>query len=377
MDLAIKVDLQIYSILIPLVILLYIFLNSEKKDFSSKLFFQIVIVTLFTTIFDIAIWIPNGINTSVFRIINRVGNLAYYAGSPLPLVVWIRYFDFKIFNDIIGLKKRTKYYLITTWIGLLMIAVNYFTGFMYSFSNTNQYIRGPFIFLFLGIHYIFILIILGLAVKYRKKITGTLIPFLMGFFLMPIIGSVFQQFFNELSLTYPLLNITTLVAFIFVVKDTMLKDSLTQLYTRTLFDSRLKYKLKRGDPFTLILYDLNKFKDINDTYGHDAGDEALKTFSAILLSKSKRQDLVCRYGGDEFTSIISSSDHEAGKKITTRVENSIRDYNNKKIAPYKLSTSVGIQFVNSPINMEELLLSVDKKMYANKAHRKKNKRIDS
>lgn len=86
------------------------------------------------------------------------------------------------------------------------------------------------------------------------------------------------------------------------------EDTLTGLLNRRSFLNELNKEIERssrtGLSCTLVLIDLDHFKDINDTYGHDFGDEVLKTFSRILKDKGRQLDILCRYGGEEFVALL-------------------------------------------------------------------------
>lgn len=77
-------------------------------------------------------------------------------------------------------------------------------------------------------------------------------------------------------------------------------DPLTGAYTRRFFNLWLAEQQKRETPFSVCLMDLDHFKKVNDTYGHDAGDAVLKTFAQFLRDNLRQSDVVCRFGGEEF-----------------------------------------------------------------------------
>jgi diguanylate cyclase len=82
------------------------------------------------------------------------------------------------------------------------------------------------------------------------------------------------------------------------------RDPLTGLYNRRYLDSTLERELARckrdGNPLALILIDIDHFKQVNDTYGHQAGDEILLRLAALLAGMARAGDVACRYGGEEF-----------------------------------------------------------------------------
>jgi len=89
------------------------------------------------------------------------------------------------------------------------------------------------------------------------------------------------------------------------------RDSLTGLDNRLSVEFKLQRRIDAGKPFCVVMLDLNGFKGINDTFGHEAGDDLLKQFSAQLHSASRASDTVGRWGGDEFMVILDGNIHAA------------------------------------------------------------------
>lgn len=89
-------------------------------------------------------------------------------------------------------------------------------------------------------------------------------------------------------------------------------DGLTGLLNRTSFEEKARAMLAAGEQYTLVMADLDHFKMLNDSYGHAAGDQALRTFSDVLQKTVRDGDLVCRWGGEEFTfALLNSSSEDA------------------------------------------------------------------
>ncbi len=162
------------------------------------------------------------------------------------------------------------------------------------------------------------------------------------------------------------------MAFVRIEKDSLIKDTLTKLNTRGQLEQKVKYYLKTGASFGLIMMDLNDFKSINDVYGHDEGDVALKTVASIISVSVKRHDMVCRYGGDEFMVLLESCAEGAGEKAKARIEEGLNSYNNKNIKPYDISMSYGVICIEEEklFQFQDLMVIVDRKMYKDKSIRK-------
>ena len=98
-----------------------------------------------------------------------------------------------------------------------------------------------------------------------------------------------------------------------------LTDPLTQLANRRAFEERVTIALERREPFTLAYVDLDGFKPINDTQGHNAGDVVLRDVAATLRAGAREVDLVARVGGDEFAMLLLGSDESQARTVGGRV----------------------------------------------------------
>jgi diguanylate cyclase (GGDEF)-like protein/putative nucleotidyltransferase with HDIG domain len=105
-------------------------------------------------------------------------------------------------------------------------------------------------------------------------------------------------------------------------REMSMTDELTGLYNRRYFFEMLDVEINRAgrteNPFSLVMLDLDGFKEYNDKYGHSNGDAVLETFSKILKSSIRKSDMAFRYGGDEFALILPSADAEKAKQIVQR-----------------------------------------------------------
>ncbi len=116
-------------------------------------------------------------------------------------------------------------------------------------------------------------------------------------------------------------------------------DSLTGLLNRNNFDETLRHEVARssrhGSELSLLFLDVDNFKDVNDTYGHLAGDVVLMDIAAIILREKREEDISTRFGGDEMALILPETDMEKGmvlaERIRRRVEEHVFQYQEKKI----------------------------------------------
>jgi len=149
-----------------------------------------------------------------------------------------------------------------------------------------------------------------------------------------------------------------------------LEDQLTSLGNRRAFDQQLKRAIHHANrnqsKVGLILCDLNKFKQVNDTYGHHVGDEVLIQFAQALKSSVRESDSVFRFGGDEFAIIVEEASFNSLEVIEARLANAIK--NNALLSKYKVSGSLGYTFMNRTDNEHSIFQRADTLLYRNKVN---------
>lgn len=100
------------------------------------------------------------------------------------------------------------------------------------------------------------------------------------------------------------------------------RDPLTGLYNRRFFDEALSQNIETarryGRELSLVIFDLDDFKVVNDSRGHQAGDAVLKKFALLLQNTARKADIVCRIGGDEFAVILPETGPHKARKFTER-----------------------------------------------------------
>jgi len=158
------------------------------------------------------------------------------------------------------------------------------------------------------------------------------------------------------------------------------RDALTGLDNRQGLENKLQRRLAAQKPFCLVLLDLNGFKDVNDTYGHAAGDELLKQFATELRSSSRATDAVGRWGGDEFIVLLDGTLTDAQSHVERMQKWVFGAYvlHVGNAAPkVEMDAAVGLVEAQPGENMKDLLARVDALMYKNKAEMHKRPRVPS
>ncbi len=365
----VRTDLLLYSLLIDLILIIYLYRHSCKGNDSAKLVSQVLIAIAIITVFEAISWLSGEIGNKALIPVHYWSNFMFLAFLGIPEALGIRYLDYRVFGDRKKSARRLLIYLIPTYINVGFAIYNLFDeGFLFYIDGVekiNQYVRGVGVTISSIIIYAFLIIVLIAFYRHRRLITGRIAQSIIIFFFLPVIGSILQILAYGTTFGMPSYTLALFIIFLILEKDEMGKDELTGLYTRAKLTARLKFKLKTQEAFTVIMTDLNEFKSINDTYGHSEGDKVLKKVADILISSVNIEDMVCRYGGDEFLILIEHPD-DIGERIIERIKRALDKYNQS--VNYIVKLSYGYEYVSNPAkdNIEELLHRVDRNMYKNR-----------
>ncbi len=150
------------------------------------------------------------------------------------------------------------------------------------------------------------------------------------------------------------------------------RDTLTRLYVRRTMEEKLEEAVenarKSGALFSLVMGDIDFFKKINDTYGHNCGDAALVSVSEILEACVRDGDVVSRWGGEEFLILVKGNRGVAttvAERIRSRIENNVVEYEDNKV---KFTMTLGVSTYAPGYSLENLLNQADENLYYGKEH---------
>lgn len=148
------------------------------------------------------------------------------------------------------------------------------------------------------------------------------------------------------------------------------KDGLTGLFDQASFKRKLneylEEKLQTESDLSLIMFDLDNFKKVNDNFGHPEGDRVLKEVATILQLCARREDLVARYGGEEFAIIIPQTNYENAQQVGERIRQRVEDFFKER--KYSVTLSMGLYHLlpKSYLGSLELIEKADQLMYISK-----------
>jgi diguanylate cyclase (GGDEF)-like protein/PAS domain S-box-containing protein len=156
------------------------------------------------------------------------------------------------------------------------------------------------------------------------------------------------------------------------IEEISITDRLTGIYNRVRLDEVLKDEHERfkryGDPFSVILFDIDHFKNINDTHGHLIGDKVLKEIAQLTRRMVRATDVPGRWGGEEFLIVSPHSDQEGAKQLAEKLRLAIAEHDFGRAG--RITASFGVATVDAQTTPDSLLKAVDDALY----HAKENGR---
>ena len=146
-------------------------------------------------------------------------------------------------------------------------------------------------------------------------------------------------------------------------------DDLTHLYNTRYLDMVLDRELGNGRPYTLLFLDLDHFKGINDQHGHLSGSRLLVEVARVLRSCVRDEDVLVRYGGDEYVTVLTGIDSGGGLKVAERIRRAMEDHRflSREATPARVTVSIGLaSFPEHASTKAEIIDLADRAMYRGK-----------
>lgn len=214
--------------------------------------------------------------------------------------------------------------------GILLLIITQFTGLFYYFDDHNRYHRGNYYLLAQAIAVLGISVCLFMLISYRKNLNRTIFLAMMSFFVLPVLATIYQALAYGFSLQCLAAVISTQIMFVMDTVEVNMRfhsqqadyrkaryeaehDGMTGLLNKEAGWKRMREYFNRmgsRDEALLMFIDIDDFKTINDTYGHTAGDFWIREVASQLRHIYRQDDIICRYGGDEFLALIRNTASE-------------------------------------------------------------------
>jgi len=384
--LARQYDLGVFSAVILLILLFSLLRNIEKRHrTSSQLFGLLLVCILLQTSFDYLSWVWEDLPGQNARIANLTSNLILYLVTPLPAVTWLLYVHYQLFGSTRQLLRLSRLLAVLVAANAVLAALSVKTGWFFSVDLANNYQRGPLFILHILIPYGLLIVSFLMILRANTSTEPELNRALLVFIVPPLVGTIAQMIFYGLSLNGASITISALIVYLRIQNRGLSTDALTGTYNRRHFERIIQHKISRAgrESFSVIIADLNGFKQINDRFGHAAGDEALQQAVSLLRRTLRQDDLIARFGGDEFYILLDIQDDALLQEKVRRIEETFARHNAEAISPYPLSVSMGAAVYDAQkhLTAAKFLSFADQLMYQDKSRRQvqlaKNKTLET
>jgi diguanylate cyclase (GGDEF)-like protein len=340
-------QLQLYGFC--LISLLILWLSGDRRrdsrmDADTRLYRAMILSTAALLVVNAIGLFFNGRPGNIARIAVVASNGFYYLLHTLPIPLAILYADYQIFRDEERLRRLARPLAIVVALLALLAVISPFFGLIFQVDEANRYLRGPWFFAFTGSQFLLSAYLIAHIVRNRKRVNRRVFAVLAAYPIPMVIAAALQTIFYGLILLWPTMTLF-LITVAFNIENRRSKtDFLTGTANRRSLDEELERRIescKLGKHLCGLLLDIDDFKLINDSFGHEAGDRALEDVANAILSVVRVDDCVARMGGDEFVVLVDSKEPIGLEELAHRIEEAIGKLNDARQRPYRLSLSIG------------------------------------
>ncbi|MFB0920930.1 MAG: diguanylate cyclase [Oscillospiraceae bacterium] len=365
-----NVILNGFSVLLLVILFVYSLQSSAERSLRQRLYFRILLCTIVLLILDFFSRFDGHLGT-FYPLVNQVCNFLLFLLNPVLPSIWFAYAHVQIYHDEQRVKKLFLPLLTLNALNAVIVVVSQFNGWYYYIDADNIYHRGPLFILSMAFIAILLLAAFLMCVRNRGSIHRKQLFSLLFFPVPPIIGTILQVCIYGLAFALNAMTLSLLIVLLHMKDDAIHTDYMTGIGNRKKAESLLKESIRKSSKrrtFSLVMLDIDKFKEINDTYGHEMGDNALRAFASLLKKCVRSKDYVARFGGDEFCLILEIYDITSLEIVIRRMNHYVDLLNASDEFPFKLSLTAGyaVYDYSSGLSMEDFVKQVDMLMYENK-----------
>lgn len=351
------------------------FLLNDQRVFLWMLLTNIVMLAL-----DTGTWVLNGQMFAGARTLNLIVTTGYYALDPLMSLLYLLFCDIKLGVPKARRRQLLPFYLIPITVNLLLSLLSLNGSYLFHIDAANRYARGSLLVLSFALSSVLLAVAfirvmrftrrkLWLDVMSDSRITPNGARSLLTFALPPLIGAIAQVWFNQITVAWISTTLSLLIVFINIQNVEIATDALTGILNRRQTDSYLMSLMQSRDrAFTLIVMDLDHFKQINDRNGHIVGDNALKATATVMRSVCRKDEFFSRYGGDEFVVITQSASEAYAEDLIRRLNDGLATYCRRNGLPFRLSLCAGYAVRTPDFDTPDALFALaDARLYEQKS----------
>jgi diguanylate cyclase (GGDEF)-like protein len=353
------------------------FLLRDQRIYVWMLINNIVILFL-----DAGTWVINGQSFPGARAMNLLFTTAFYALNPAMSLLYVCFCEIKLGTPAGKSKRLLQLYSVPIAVNLALTLASLWHPLLFNIRPDNVYERGSLLYVSFVLSYILLGVAFFRVLFYHRRVVreGEPVPSrcsshdiasLLVFPVIPLIGGVTQIWFSPVTVVWLVPVFALLIVFINIQNSEIYTDSLTGLYNRRQTDSYLLSLVQNSAknlPIGLAILDMDNFKQVNDSFGHLAGDNALRLMAGVLQAECDNDTFFSRYGGDEFVLITKQKNLTMIEELIGRIAAGLSRRRDSFGIRYNLTLSAGVAVWTEGMESVDSLFAVaDAKLYENKA----------
>ena len=377
MSLIFRIDNNIVAIIVSIMFFVNISRSIDIKEVKNRAFVNMFILNTFQLVFETLTCILDGQQYTWLVPVRIVIHSMLFIILPLIAYQWYAFVDLWINGNRNYRGENKTLFLIPLIVNIIIVFISPFFKLLFYIDSYGVYHRGIFFYTPVLISYIYLIYSFIMIYSSKGRLNKREFFPLLLFGIFPTIASLFQVIFYGLLVIWSSVTFSLIILYLYLQQKMMNIDYLTGAWTREKFlnylNSRIKEKKSRG--FSIAFIDLNDFKEINDTFGHNEGDKVLIEVVSIINEILEDDDFITRYGGDEFILFLNADTEQEVKEIIRRIYEALENYNNSSKVPYDIELSSGYELYNfdDSMTVDEYINRVDKLMYLDKKSKKVKK----
>lgn len=298
-------------------------------------------LTMFQCFFDTLVFWIDGKTFPMARELNYIGNVLYYTLNMTIAFLWPLFTEYKLNSSGAKVKRLALLMGIPYCPCVLLVASAPFNGFIFTVTGDNRYVRTSWHFMLPTFLVLFYIVVGTVRVYLQRRNKGKYMIFPAIYFVSPILLAVVTQTVHYgISLIFIGIAIGLTGVYLSTQNESAYLDQLCGVYNRRYFNDYVRAfcNSKSRTSVTGVLIDMDGFKEINDCFGHDVGDEALIQFSEVLRRHMNGIGFAARYGGDEFI-LLFKQPVSAAQTVVSAIEKELEALNTAEGSSYQLAFS--------------------------------------
>ncbi len=333
----------------------------QRRHIEDRIYTTMVLGVMLGCVMEAGSYALDGVLFPGSIVLNYIANTYLFTVNILLPFFLMVYVDLGLYGDV---KRIWKIYKPQIFVGLAMLCVtivNIFVPICFYINSQNVYERRPVSYVYYAVILFYCITAIVITRRYSKEY-GARAFFNVNLFLVPIlVGAGLQFAFYGLSLAWLAAGVGLVGLYMMQQNEAAYIDSLVDTYNRQYLNYVLNSWISRGISFTGVMMDIDRFKYINDNFGHSEGDRALKDMASILKLSRKKNEWVFRFAGDEFVILKMAESKDDIMPYLEEVHSRLDEFNSED-RPYQIRISYGVSHFDSG-SIDDFMKDMDSRMY--------------